>query len=112
MDEKLLRFFKLINFNDVLSFEDAKLKDMVVNRRENSWTLRIMAPNIIPVNSMLRLKTLCAEGVDEVDKIYIEMLYDAFDSELVMEYFLYYLDKTIEDNQSLSAINKDLIKID
>ena len=112
MDEKLLRFFKLINFNDVLSFEDAKLKDMVVNRRENSWTLRIMAPNIIPVNSMLRLKTLCAEGVDEVDKIYIEMLYDAFDSELVMEYFLYYLDKTIEDNPSLSAINKDLIKID
>jgi len=43
MDEKLLRFFKLVNYNDVLAFEQATLKDMVVNRKENTWTLRIIA---------------------------------------------------------------------
>ena len=28
MDDKLLRFFKLVGYNDVIAFEDAKLKDI------------------------------------------------------------------------------------
>ena len=47
MDEKLLRFFKLVGYNDVIAFEDAHLKDMVINKRENTWTLRINAKSII-----------------------------------------------------------------
>ena len=34
MDEKLLRFFKLVNYNDAIAFENASLKDMIVNTKE------------------------------------------------------------------------------
>ena len=37
MDDKLLRFFKLINYNDVLAFENCKLKDMVINKKDNTF---------------------------------------------------------------------------
>ena len=39
MDERLLRFFKKINFNDVSSFDEATLKECVVNKKESYWTL-------------------------------------------------------------------------
>ena len=71
MDEKLLRFFKLVNYNDVLAFEQATLKDMVVNRKENTWTLRIIAKEIIPIQSMLQLRRLCADGAEDVKKYYL-----------------------------------------
>ncbi len=112
MDEKLLRFFKLINFNDVISFEDCHLKDMVVNRRDNTWTLRISSKEIIPIESMLRLKKLCSEGIDNVEKIYIQMFYEHLDEALVLDYFLYYFNNLIEENPSLGGIDKDKIHID
>ena len=59
MDEKLLRFFKLVGYNDVIAFENAHLKDMVINKRENTWTLRINAKSIINLTSILNLKKLC-----------------------------------------------------
>lgn len=112
MDEKLLRFFKLVNFTDVISFEDAALKDMVVNRKENTWTLRINAKNIIDLNAMLSLKRLCADGVDDIKHIYIQMTYENLNSDSVIEYFLHYLDILIENNPSLSGLNRDMVKID
>ena len=112
MDEKLLRFFKLVNFTDVISFEDATLKDMVVNRKENTWTLRINAKNIIDLNAMLSLKRLCADGVDDIKHIYIQMTYENLDSDSIIEYFLHYLNALIENNPSLSGLNQDMIKID
>lgn len=112
MDEKLLRFFKLVNYNDVLAFEQATLKDMVVNRKENTWTLRIIAKEIIPIQSMLQLRRLCADGAEDVKKIFIQMTYEELNPELVMEYFLYYFDDVVEENPSLSGIDKDKIKLD
>ena len=50
MDERLLRFFKKINFNDVSSFDEATLKECVVNKKESYWTLKINSANIININ--------------------------------------------------------------
>ena len=47
MDEKLLRFFKLVNYNDAIAFENASLKDMIVNTKDNSWTLRIDRKSVV-----------------------------------------------------------------
>ena len=112
MDEKLLRFFKLIGFNDIIAFEDASLKDMIINRKEHTWLLRINAKNIINVNSMINLKNLCKDGVDDVKKISIQMFYENMDSESVLEYFLYYIEQLIASSPSLSSIDKDKIRID
>ena len=43
MDEKLIRFFNKINYNDIAQFEDAKLVNMVINKKENTWLLNINA---------------------------------------------------------------------
>lgn len=112
MDEKLLRFFKLVNFNDVIAFENATLKDMIVNRKENTWTLRITAKEIISVKAMINLTKLCADGVDDVKKIFIQMYYENMAPVDILEYFLYFIDTIIENNPSLSGLNKDSIRID
>lgn len=112
MDEKLLRFFKLVNFNDAIAFENATLKDMVVNTKENSWTLRIIAENIININSIMNLKRLCADGVDKVSKINIEITYNNINPDDVLEYFIYFLNKVINQNPSLLGVNTDNIHID
>lgn len=112
MDEKLLRFFKKVNFNDAIAFEDASLKEMLVNTKANTWTLHISAKNIINIKSMLSLKKLCADGIENVKKINIEMIYEEMNSDDVLEYFIYFIDHIIEENPSLSGINKDLIHID
>ena len=112
MDEKLLRFFKKINFNDAIAFENCRLKECAINRKENTWTIRIIGDELVPVQSVTRLKTLCAEGLEDVNKIFIEIEYEHLDPELVLDYFLYYLDIIIKDSPSLSGLNKDNIKID
>ena len=93
MDEKLLRFFKLVNYNDAIAFENASLKDMIVNTKDNSWTLRIIADNIINISSIINLKKLCADGVDKVDKINIEISYNSLNPDDVLEYFIYFFNK-------------------
>lgn len=112
MDEKLLRFFKLVNYNDAIAFENASLKDMIVNTKDNSWTLRIIADNIINISSIINLKKLCADGVDKVDKINIEISYNSLNPDDVLEYFIYFFNKVINQNPSLSGVNTDKIKID
>ncbi len=112
MDDKLLRFFKYINYNDVIAFENAHLQEIVVNTKTNTWTLKIHSKDLINYRSLLNLKNLCADGIDKVKKINIELTYDNINPDDVLEYFIYYIDKVIENNPSLSTIDKDKIKID
>lgn len=112
MDDKLLRFFKKINFNDAISFENAKLDTMVINRKNNSWLIKIKADELINVNSVLKLKKLCADGIEDVKKIEIEISYETLDPESILEYFIHFLDQLIEKSPSLSSIDKDRITID
>lgn len=112
MDDRLLRFFKLINFNDVIAFENATLKEMVVNTKQNFWTLRIHSSEVININSLMTLKRLCQDGVDKVKKINIELTYDTISEDDVLEYFIYFLNKVISSSPSLLGIDTDKIKID
>ena len=112
MDEKLLRFFKLVGYNDVIAFENAHLKDMVINKRENTWTLRINAKSIINLTSILNLKKLCIDGVDDVKHIYIEMNYEELAADSILEYFIHFLEEIINESPSLSGIDKDKIRVD
>ena len=53
MDDKLLRFFKKIGFNDIISFENASFESCIIHKKTNAWTIKISAPEIIPVSSMM-----------------------------------------------------------
>lgn len=112
MDEKLLRFFKKIGYNDAIAFENASLRDMIINRKEHSWLININATEIININSVMNLKKLCKDGIDDVKKIEIRLFYETLSEEGVLEYFLYFIDQLIESSPSLSSIDKDKIHID
>lgn len=112
MDDKLLRFFKKLNFNDILFFENASLKDMSINKQENTWTVRINSSEVIPVNVMVKLKNLASEGLEDVKSIYIKMFYSSVSDESILEYFMYYFKLMIKDNPSLSSISENNISID
>ena len=112
MDDKLLRFFKKINFNDVASFDEVKLVNCVVNSKNNTWTINLESSEIVSITAMTNLKRLCLNGIDDVKHIYINIEYSNLASDLVLDYFIYYLDKIIQDNASLKTIDKDSIKIE
>ena len=109
MDERLLRFFKKINFNDVASFDECTLKECIVNKKDNYWTLKINSKNIININSLISLITLCKDGIEEVKKINIEMFYENEDDKDILDYFIHFLRKEIDNNKSLSTIDLDKI---
>ena len=111
MDERLLKFFKKIGFNDVVSFEDAEFISCIIHKKENTWTINMSAPEIINRSSMMSLLKLCNEGVDDVKSIEIKIKYETYDPEMVLEYFNYFFDKIIEKHPSLSGIDKERINV-
>jgi len=111
MDDKLLRFFKKINFNLVDSFEDATLSQCIINRKDNSWRIVIKSPEIIPVEAMVNLITLSKDGIDDVPYINIEVEYDSYDDEAILEYVEYLIRKVMDDNPSLNGLDLNSISI-
>ncbi|HQC83478.1 MAG TPA: PolC-type DNA polymerase III [Bacilli bacterium] len=111
MDEKLLRFFKKINFNDVESFDECKLKECSINKKDNTWTLKIESPNLVNVNSVIKLINLCRDGIDSVDHIYIQMIYESLNPNDVLEYYIYFFNQEKKHDKSLNVVDVDNIKI-
>ena len=85
MDDKLLRFFNKINYNLVDYFEDASLSKCIINRKDNSWKIIISSPEIIPIEPMLNLINLSKDGIDDVPYINIEIEYDSYDDDKILE---------------------------
>ena len=112
MDEKLIRFFDKIKFNDIAAFEDATFKEMSIKKSDNTWSLKIEAKEIINLESMLKLLRICSSGVDDVKQIFIQMNYLNLDPDKVLEYFSHYFMNLINENPSLSGITDDNIHID
>ena len=111
MDDKLLRFFKKIGFNDIVSFENASFVSCTIHKKTNTWTIKISAPEIIPLSSMMSLRKLCKDGLDDVNSIDIIITYENLNHELVLEYFNYFFSKIVKDQVSLSGIDTNLITI-
>lgn len=111
MDEKLLRFFKKIGFQDLESFDEASLDKCIVSKKNNSWKIVIKSDNVINIDSILKLKTLAKDGIDSVEKIDIIMKYNNITDNDILDYFIYLLNNEIENNNSLQNINTDLITV-
>ena len=112
MDDKLQRFFNKIHFNDTIPFEETTFKEMAIKDNGNVWVLRLEAKDIIPVETMTKLIDMCSEGLNDVKKILIEMSYENMNAERVLDYFIYFVNKVIENSPSLSGINTDNFRID
>ena len=109
MDERLLRFFKKINFNDIASFDECTLRECIVNKKDNYWTLKIDSINLVNINSLISLINLCKDGIEDVKKINIEMYYENEDDKDILDYYIYFFKKEVANNHSLETIDLDKI---
>ena len=108
-DDKLIRFFNAINFNkDYLKYyENASLKEVLLNRKENKMTMIINIDLLPPIEVFKEIyekgKTL--EGAKEVRfKFIVEN-----NTLLFKEYFDYYFDILINRCPMLKCIDRNKI---
>ena len=108
-DDKLIRFFNAINFNkDYLKYyENASLKEVLLNRKENKMTMIINIDLLPPIEVFKEIyekgKTL--EGAKEVRfKFIVEN-----NTLLFKEYFDYYFDILISRCPMLKCIDRNKI---
>ncbi len=111
MDEKLLRFFKKISFENFEDFKESKIVKVVVNKNQNSWEIYIENEKCINVKSIIELIAKAKNGIDEVEKINIFFTNKLIVEEDILNYFKYFLNEAIEESPSLSSIINNNIEI-
>ncbi len=109
MDNKLLRFFNEINFDEAYFeyFKDAKIDKVEVNTKKKTWIIHISFLNLIDIETF---KILCDKCKDfkKIDKIYFKFKYE-IGNELLPDYFYYYFDKLTSKCPMLEGIKNNNI---
>ncbi len=108
-DNKLVRFFNAILFNiDYTSFfENASLKEVLLDKKKNRMRVVIENEYLIPINVF---KELCDKGsnLKGADKVYYKFIIKN-NSLLFKEYFDYYFDILVSKCPMLECIERDKI---
>ena len=111
MDSKLERFFNAINFNNEYYsyFNDASVKEVLLNKKTNKMTLVINIDKTLPINifSELNNQSKTFDGAKSVRFKFItkESLY-------FNDYFNYYFDILVSRCPMLICIDRDKILIE
>jgi len=111
MDDKLIRFFNKIGFNEIDSFKDSKVVKVTINKKENTWNVYIENEFPVNINSAINLITLCKKGIEEVEEINIIFENKNINEENIIEYFKYLLNNLIKKSPALSSILDNNISI-
>ena len=108
-DDKLVRFFNAIDFNneDLKYYENASLKEVLLRRKENRMTMIININELPPIDAFketyVKAKTL--DGADEVRFKFITENSNLY----FKEYFEYYFDILVSKCPMLKCIDKTKI---
>ena len=112
MEGKLERFLNAINFDkDLYSyFENASVKEVLLNKKTSKMTLILNIDNILPINVFNRLCE-CSVGLKGAKKVRFKFLCDS-DYKLFSDYFNYYFDILVSKCPMLTCIDRNKITID
>ena len=112
VDEKLNRFLTSININEnyLNYFNEASLKEVLLDKKKNKITLIIEMESLIPLDVF---DELCKKGknLPGVEKTHFKFIIKN-NTLLLKEYFNYYFTLLIIKCPMLESINKDKITID
>lgn len=111
MDDKLVRFFNKIGYNYSDEFNNSVVTKVVVNKRKETWEVNIKSDSIISPDSIISLRNICKNGLEDVSEITIKMEYPNICDDDILVYFDYFLRKKVEDNVSLSSILDNEFKV-
>ena len=111
-DNKLVRFFNAIKFNiDFTSFfEEATLKDVLLDKKKNKMTMIIEMDNLIPLDVF---KELCEKSkvLDGAEKVHFKFIIKNNDK-LFLDYFNFYFDILVSKCPMLECIDRENISIE
>ena len=112
MDDKLIRFFNKINFDDVDNFDGVKVSKVVINKQKESWIVYLQSDKVINPESMIKLINKAKDGIENVNTIDIKISYSNINDEDIIKYFKYFLDQKVIDNVSLQSIINNDFKVE
>ena len=111
-DEKLIRFFNTINFDEQFysCFENASVKEVLLNKKINRMTLIIDIDNLPPIGVFCELceKAQDLKGADSV-RLKFNVLNN---NKLFEDYFNYYFDILIDRCPSLECVDRSKISFE
>ena len=91
MDDKLIRFFNKINFDEVDDFEGVKVSKVVINKQKESWIVYLQSDKVVNPEAMIKLINKAKNGIENVNTIDIKTDYsnDSYSSQgIVNEEYL------------------------
>ena len=112
MDDKLMRFFNKINFEEINDFEGVKVSKVVINKQKESWIVYLQSDKVINPESMIKLINKAKGGIENVNMIDIKISYSNISDEDIIKYFKYFLDQKVIDNVSLQSIINNDFKVE
>ena len=69
MDDKLVRFFNKINFKEIDEFKSSSVTKVVINKKNDSWTVYIENNKVPNIEVVYNLIDICNKGIDDVSCI-------------------------------------------
>lgn len=112
MDDKLIRFFNKINFDDVDNFEGVTVSKVVINKQKESWIVYLQSDIVVNPEAMIKLINKAKDGIENVNTIDIKINYSNILDEDIIIYFKYFLDQKVIDNVSLQSILNNDFKVE
>ncbi len=112
MDDKLLRFFSVINFEEdkYPFFTDAKVKKVVVDNAKKEWIIYINLVNLIPV-SIFREMYEKSKNIKDVDKVHFVLKFEN-DNGYLIDYYRYYFEILVNACPMLESIKENNVVIE
>ena len=119
MDDKLVRFFNKINFENIDNFKDSKVTKVTINRQDSTWNVYIKNGVCVSVENALELIDVSKKGIDGVESINIIFENTNITNQDIIDCFKYLLNDLVCVSPALSSIvnnnisvNDDIITIE
>ena len=111
MDDKLVRFFNKIKFNDIEEFKNSKVVKVTINKNDITWTVYIENEKCINVEAAENLINVSKKGLEDVKSIKIIYENKTITNNDIRNYFKYLLNEVVKDSPALSSILNNEITI-
>ena len=111
MDDRLLRFFNVINFDkdDYHFFEGAKVKKVVVNNDSKEWIVYLDLIKLFPA-SIFKKMYENSKNIEDVNKVHFVFTFEDSDN-LLLDYYKYYFNILILSCPMLESMKDNEISI-
>lgn len=110
MNDELQRFFQSINFKSE-EFQDATIRKVVLNKKEQSFEVYIDIPNVLDINVLNDLFLSAERGINGKNVCHVHIYYQNVTDADILSYLNYFLDEIIIDHPSLINVKNAQITI-